>query len=82
MIGGPPLSGLLPHHVQHGTSHMTVVDAAGNCVSVTTTVNLFFGSRVQSPSTGLLWNDEMDDFSQPGRSNAFGTAVLWLSRHR
>ncbi len=48
-----------------------MVDARGAAVSLTTTVNLFFGAVVQSAATGLLWNDQMDDFSQPGRSNAF-----------
>lgn len=57
---------------EHGTTHLSVMDAAGTAVAMTTTVNLFFGSRIQSASTGLLWNDEMDDFSQPLRANAFG----------
>ena len=45
-------------------------------VSVTTTVNLPFGSQVMDPETGVILNDEMDDFSIPGVPNAFG---LWPS---
>ncbi|HET8722787.1 MAG TPA: gamma-glutamyltransferase [Anaeromyxobacteraceae bacterium] len=55
------------------TSHVSVVDAEGNAVALTTTVNLQFGSGVVVPGTGILLNDEMDDFdAAPGASNAFG----------
>lgn len=54
-----------------GTTHISVVDPQGNAVSMTSTVNLVFGSKVMSPGTGVLFNDQMDDFSIPGRSNAF-----------
>ena len=47
----------------HGTSHVSVLDGAGNAVAITTTVNRAFGSFVVSPSTGILLNDQMDDFS-------------------
>lgn len=58
----------------HGTAHFSVVDEFNNAVSFTTTVNLLFGSLVHDPATGVIFNNEMDDFSQPGRSNSFGLA--------
>ncbi len=57
----------------HGTSHLSVVDAYGNAVALTTTVNTSFGSHVVTDTFGILLNNEMDDFSaQPGVPNAFG----------
>lgn len=54
-----------------GTSHLCVVDEAGNVAAVTTTVNLPFGARFTA--AGIVMNDEMDDFaSGVGKSNAFG----------
>ncbi len=54
-----------------GTSHLCVVDSEGNVASVTTTVNLLFGSGISV--AGLWLNDEMDDFAREvGRENAFG----------
>ncbi|SCU81436.1 LAFA_0C04918g1_1 [Lachancea sp. 'fantastica'] len=58
----------------HGTTHFSVVDQFNNAVSLTSTVNLLFGSLVHDPATGILLNNQMDDFSQPHRSNAFGLA--------
>ncbi|KAK6223827.1 gamma-glutamyltransferase [Colletotrichum tabaci] len=55
-----------------GTSHIAAADASGLAVSLTTTVNLLFGSQVMVPETGLVMNNEMNDFSIPGSSNAFG----------
>ncbi|KAJ4913390.1 Gamma-glutamyltranspeptidase 3 [Raphanus sativus] len=49
----------------HGTSHFCIVDGDRNTVSMTTTVNYPFGAGVLSPSTGILLNNEMDDFSVP-----------------
>eukprot|EP01111_Echinosteliopsis_oligospora_P008201 TRINITY_DN23714_c0_g1_i1.p1 TRINITY_DN23714_c0_g1~~TRINITY_DN23714_c0_g1_i1.p1 ORF type:complete len:1027 (+),score=317.81 TRINITY_DN23714_c0_g1_i1:74-3154(+) len=55
----------------HGTTHMSAVDSQGNSVSFTTTINYGFGSQYVSPSTGILLNDEMDDFSATNSSNAW-----------
>lgn len=55
------------------TTHYSVVDAEGNAVAVTTTINDWFGSRVTADALGFLLNDEMDDFSaKPGAPNADG----------
>lgn len=55
------------------TTHFTVVDAAGNVVTNTYTINDLYGSRVTAKGTGVLLNDEMDDFtSRPGKPNLFG----------
>jgi gamma-glutamyltranspeptidase/glutathione hydrolase len=55
------------------TTHIAAADAAGNWVAITATVNTTFGSKVIVPGTGVVLNDEMDDFSiYPGVPNAFG----------
>ena len=55
------------------TTHFTIVDAAGNIVTNTYTINDLYGSRVTAKGTGVLLNDEMDDFAaRPGRPNMFG----------
>jgi gamma-glutamyltranspeptidase/glutathione hydrolase len=60
------------HEAPH-TTHYSVVDGEGNAVSVTTTINDWFGSRVTAEGLGFLLNDEMDDFSaKPGVPNADG----------
>ncbi len=54
------------------TTHLSAADAEGNWVALTQTINTAFGSKVIIPGTGVLMNDEMDDFSiQPGVPNAF-----------
>ena len=56
-----------------GTTHLAVIDADGNAVSLTTTINLSFGAHLVAGKTGILLNDEMDDFvMQVGVPNAFG----------
>lgn len=56
-----------------GTSHLSVIDAQGNAVALTTTVNTAFGSLYVAGNTGILLNNEMDDFiAKPGVPNAFG----------
>lgn len=55
------------------TTHTSVVDGEGNAVSVTTTLNLNYGSKVFVSKAGFFLNDEMDDFSaKPGEPNYFG----------
>lgn len=54
-----------------GTSHFSIVDKDDNAVAMTTTVNLLFGSMIYDKNTGIVLNDQMDDFSQPNVSNAF-----------
>ena len=56
----------------HGTSHIVAADASGLAISMTTTINLFFGSGVMVPETGVIMNNEMADFSVPNVSNVFG----------
>ena len=69
--GTPPLDQtmLFDRH----TTHITAVDAEGYWVAITATVNTSFGSKVIVPGTGVILNNEMDDFSiAPGVPNAFG----------
>ncbi len=55
------------------TTHISAADKAGNWVAITTTLNTSFGSKVMIPGTGVMMNNQMDDFSmQPGVANAFG----------
>jgi gamma-glutamyltranspeptidase / glutathione hydrolase len=66
----PPAA--VPRESNH-TTHYSVMDADGNAVSVTTTINDWFGSRVTADGLGFLLNDEMDDFSsKPGVPNSDG----------
>lgn len=68
--GSPPAR--QPSEAKH-TTEVSVLDRAGNAVALTTTLNTWFGSCVVARGTGLLLNDEMDDFSiQPGVPNTYG----------
>lgn len=58
----------------HGTSHIVSADSSGMAISSTTTINTLFGSQVMTPDTGIILNNEMDDFSIPGVRNSFGFA--------
>ncbi|MEH2108881.1 gamma-glutamyltransferase [Nostoc sp.] len=62
-----------PQHESPETSHLTVVDEERNAVSLTFTINLSFGAGVVTPGTGIILNNEMDDFAAaPAVPNAFG----------
>jgi gamma-glutamyltranspeptidase/glutathione hydrolase len=56
-----------------GTTHFSVIDALGNAVACTETINTEYGSWIVDPQFGVLLNNEMDDFAAvPGQPNAFG----------
>ena len=64
--------GVAPHEGTE-TTHYSIVDKAGNAVSVTYTINALFGAKVIAGDTGFFLNDEMDDFTvKPGVPNLFG----------
>jgi gamma-glutamyltranspeptidase/glutathione hydrolase len=64
--------GVAPHEGSN-TTHYSIVDAHGNAVAVTYTLNDWFGAKVTAAGTGVLLNNEMDDFSaKPGVANGFG----------
>ena len=55
------------------TTHFSIVDASGNAVSVTTTINSWYGSKVTVSGAGFVLNNEMDDFAaRPGTPNQYG----------
>lgn len=57
--------------IDSGTTHLSVIDA-NLAVAITSTINTEFGSKFISPSLGILYNNEMDDFSIPNTPNYFG----------
>jgi len=70
----------VPRQESGNTSHLTVVDAQRNAVSLTFTVNGAFGAGVVVPRTGILLNNEMDDFAiAPNQPNLFGVVGIALS---
>ncbi len=63
----------VPPHEGSNTTHYSIVDGQGNAVSVTYTLNDWFGAKVTAAGTGVLLNNEMDDFtSKPGVPNLYG----------
>ncbi|NJB85300.1 gamma-glutamyltranspeptidase/glutathione hydrolase [Lewinella marina] len=67
------LAGDLPMKETFETTHISIVDSLGNAVSITTTLNGNFGSKVMVDGGGFFLNNEMDDFSaKPGVPNMFG----------
>ena len=73
LVGTLPINNRQPLPESNDTSHLTVVDKDRNVVSLTFTVNYRFGAGVVVPGTGILLNDEMDDFAvAPGVPNVFG----------
>jgi gamma-glutamyltranspeptidase/glutathione hydrolase len=62
-----------PPHEGDQTTHFSVVDAQGNAVANTTTLNFYYGLGLVADGTGILLNNELDDFAaRPGAANAFG----------
>lgn len=62
----------LPHEKKH-TTHISIIDSKGNVISTTQTINGLFGSAVVADGTGIVLNNEMDDFSaKKGAQNLFG----------
>jgi gamma-glutamyltranspeptidase/glutathione hydrolase len=56
-----------------GTSHYSIVDAEGNVVAATETINTVYGALLMAEGTGIVLNNEMDDFTaEPGKVNAYG----------
>lgn len=60
---------------EHGTHHLVTADAEGNLVALTTTVNRGFGAKLMAVSSGVLLNDELDDFTSQADVAPFGMSV-------
>jgi gamma-glutamyltranspeptidase/glutathione hydrolase len=73
ITGSRPSTGGAVFHERGGTAHTSALDARGTAVALTTTINTAFGSLVLVPGTGIILNNEMDDFSAaPGVPNVYG----------
>lgn len=67
------MAGSIPGFEHTETTHLSIIDESGNMVSTTQTINGYMGSSLVLPGTGIVLNNEMDDFSaQPGAANLFG----------
>ncbi|KII66017.1 Gamma-glutamyltranspeptidase 1 [Thelohanellus kitauei] len=55
----------------HGTTHISILAADGSAVSITNSINIWFGSGYRSTKTGIVYNNHIDDFSIENRTNAF-----------
>jgi len=72
-LGPVPVEQSTARRESDHTTHYSVVDASGNAVAVTTTLNSLYGNRVTVAGAGFLLNNEMDDFAtKPGTANQFG----------
>ncbi len=67
---------------EQGTTNIVVADADGNVVTLTTTINAPFGAQIVAGDTGVLMNDELDDFSSPQDIAGFGVIGLGPNRPR
>lgn len=66
-------AGTIPGFEHTETTHLSIIDAEGNMVSTTQTINGYMGASIVLPGTGIVLNNEMDDFSaKPGAANLFG----------
>ena len=68
-LGPAPRRPTAPRTRPGTTTHLSVIDAWGNAVSLTCTIEQEFGSAVVAPGTGFLLNNEMTDFGEPGSAN-------------
>src|SRR5206468_6412676 len=72
-ITSPPAGPIAAPAEKGGTAHTSAIDVHGNAAAVTSTVNTAFGSMVLVPGTGIILNNEMDDFSSAsGTPNIYG----------
>ncbi|KAL7098656.1 hypothetical protein ACP275_09G031700 [Erythranthe tilingii] len=66
----------------HGTSHLCIVDRDRNVVTMTTSINTKWGSRIMSPSTGIFLNNQMYDFSVPSSKGVPGAPANYVSAYK